>query len=117
MFISIDPERDGVKQVRSYVKEFHPRLMGLTGSLEACTAAAKAFRVYYHKTAEEDYLVDHSIITYLLHPDGRFLQYYGKNVGAAELAEGMAAHVRAWKGQPPAAGAAPGGKPAAAATV
>ena len=40
--------------------------MGLTGSVEACAAAAKQFRVYYHKTGDEDYLVDHSIISYLL---------------------------------------------------
>ena len=31
VFISIDPERDSVKQVNSYVREFHPSLIGLTG--------------------------------------------------------------------------------------
>ena len=47
--------------------EFHPRLIGLTGSKEACAAAARAFRVYFHKTDEtSDYLVDHSIIMYLV---------------------------------------------------
>ena len=47
--------------------EFHPRLIGLTGTKEACAAAARAFRVYYHKTDEtKDYLVDHSIIMYLI---------------------------------------------------
>lgn len=34
VFISIDPERDSPKQVKQYVKEFHPRLLGLTGSME-----------------------------------------------------------------------------------
>ena len=52
--------------------EFHPRLIGLTGSKEACAAAARAFRVYYHKTDEtSDYLVDHSIIMYLIGARGR----------------------------------------------
>jgi SCO1/SenC len=32
VFISLDPERDTVPQVARYVKEFHPRLIGLTGS-------------------------------------------------------------------------------------
>ncbi|KAG5099536.1 hypothetical protein JHK82_044588 [Glycine max] len=32
VFISIDPERDIVEQVGEYVKEFHPKLIGLTGS-------------------------------------------------------------------------------------
>lgn len=89
MFISVDPARDNVKQVKQYVKgapcnvaehvgpgsltaassatEFHPRLIGLTGTPEACAVAARAFRVYHHTTGEaKDYLVDHSIITYLL---------------------------------------------------
>ena len=34
VFITLDPERDHVKQVAEYVKEFHPRLVGLTGSPE-----------------------------------------------------------------------------------
>ena len=33
VFISIDPERDTVKRVKEYVKEFHPKLIGLTGSV------------------------------------------------------------------------------------
>lgn len=31
VFISLDPARDSVPQVARYVKEFHPRLIGLTG--------------------------------------------------------------------------------------
>lgn len=34
VFITIDPERDSVPQVKEYVKEFHPRLIGLTGPSE-----------------------------------------------------------------------------------
>ena len=34
VFISIDPERDSVPQVKEYVKEFHPRMIGLTGPVE-----------------------------------------------------------------------------------
>ena len=50
--------------VFSYVSEFHPRLIGLTGSVEDVKKAAKNYRVYYAKThgSGDDYLVDHSII-------------------------------------------------------
>lgn len=50
--------------VLSYVSEFHPRLIGLTGSVENVKNAAKNYRVYYAKThgSGDDYLVDHSII-------------------------------------------------------
>ena len=34
VFITIDPERDSVAQIKSFLEEFHPRLIGLTGPLE-----------------------------------------------------------------------------------
>ncbi len=43
VFISVDPERDSVPQVRRYIKEFHPRLIGLTGSAEQVSPTS-AFR-------------------------------------------------------------------------
>ena len=52
-------------------------------------AAARAYRVYYTKTNDdpEDYLVDHSIIMYLLNPQGQFMAFYGKNLDRAELTD------------------------------
>ena len=47
LFITVDPLRDGVKEVKEYVKEFHPRLIGLTGTEDQIKAACKGFRVYY----------------------------------------------------------------------
>eukprot|EP00271_Cylindrocystis_brebissonii_P008956 TRINITY_DN23512_c0_g1_i1.p1 TRINITY_DN23512_c0_g1~~TRINITY_DN23512_c0_g1_i1.p1 ORF type:complete len:380 (+),score=58.40 TRINITY_DN23512_c0_g1_i1:220-1359(+) len=97
VFISIDPERDTVEQVRLYVKEFHPRLVGLTGSPEAVRAAARQYRVYYMKTDEEEdgnYLVDHSIIMYLMDPKMDFVKFFGKNYTAEGLAEGIIEEIR-----------------------
>lgn len=34
VFITLDPDRDSVPQVAEYIAEFHPRLVGLTGSTE-----------------------------------------------------------------------------------
>jgi protein SCO1/2 len=39
--------------------------------------------VYFSKTGEagaKDYLVDHSIIHYLIDPDGEFVTFYGEPV-------------------------------------
>lgn len=49
----------------SYVKEFDPEMIGLTGSRADINKAAKTFRVYHSKANEygKDYLIDHSIIT------------------------------------------------------
>ena len=95
VFISIDPERDTAKVVKEYVKEFHPKLIGLTGSKEQCAKAARAYRVYYHKTNEssKDYLVDHSIIMYLIDKNGDFVAFYGKNYEARPMAMSILEHM------------------------
>ncbi|XP_027352798.1 protein SCO1 homolog 1, mitochondrial [Abrus precatorius] len=99
VFISVDPERDTVEQVGEYVKEFHPKLIGLTGSPEEIKNVARAYRVYYMKTAEEDsdYLVDHSIVIYLMSPDMEFVKFFGKNNDVDSLADGVIKEVKQYK--------------------
>jgi protein SCO1 len=50
---------------------------------------AKAYRVYYSKHENSvdpsNYLVDHSIITYLVDPEGNFVEFYSKSVGVDDL--------------------------------
>ncbi|KAF1883855.1 hypothetical protein Lal_00038347 [Lupinus albus] len=99
VFISVDPERDTVEQVGEYVKEFHPKLIGLTGSVDEVKNVARAYRVYYMKTAEEDsdYLVDHSIVIYLMDPDMGFVKFFGKNNDANSLADGVVKEIKQYK--------------------
>lgn len=99
VFITVDPERDNVEQVREYVKEFHPKLIGLTGSLEEIKKTARAYRIYYMKTSEEDsdYLVDHSIITYLMDPNMELVKFFGKNNDADALADGVIKEMKQYK--------------------
>ena len=61
--------------------------------------AAKQYRVYYTKTndSEEDYLVDHSIIMYLVDPRGDFVTFYGKNFTAEDMAKSIAEHIARWQ--------------------
>nr|XP_043621405.1 protein SCO1 homolog 1, mitochondrial [Erigeron canadensis] len=99
VFISVDPERDTVEQVGEYVKEFHPKLIGLTGSPDEIKKAARAYRVYYMKTEEEgsDYLVDHSIIMYLMDPNMEFVKFFGKNNDVDALSEGIINEIKQYK--------------------
>ncbi|XP_042418382.1 protein SCO1 homolog 1, mitochondrial-like [Zingiber officinale] len=91
VFISVDPERDNVEQVSEYVKEFHPNLVGLTGTSDDVRQVARAYRVYYMKTEDEgsDYLVDHSIVMYLMNPKMEFVKFFGKNYNEDTLSEGV----------------------------
>lgn len=72
VFITIDPSRDTPERLKNYFEshDFHKRTLPLTGSHEALQKACRAYRVYFTRpTPEEiargDYLLDHSIISYL----------------------------------------------------
>ena len=68
VFITIDKKRDTNEVISKYVSSYHPRTIGLTGSHQQLEEICKKFRVYYSKTDpdEENYLIDHSIIMYLI---------------------------------------------------
>lgn len=96
IFVTVDPDRDTPAKLKEFVSAFHPRMVGLTGSLEAIAAAAKAFAVYYKKqppaAGATGYLVDHARAAYLMSPQGKPIAL----LPADETADAVAAELERW---------------------
>ncbi len=77
VFVSVDPDRDSPAHVAQYAAYFDPNIIGTTGTRAQLDAAARTFGASYaiHASpgvdAGADYLVDHTVFTWLVAPDGR----------------------------------------------
>jgi protein SCO1/2 len=110
LFVTVDPERDTAAVLADYVVNFHPRLVGLTGSPAQIAAVAEAYRAYYAKAPlppsggsedagdgktagakTEDYLMDHSAFVYLMGPDGEYRGVFPPGTPPEAMAEAIAA--------------------------
>jgi len=89
IFITVDPERDTAKVLKTYTEFFDPRILGLTGSPALVRRAADNFRIRYAKVREpgsENYAVDHSAGMILLGPDGQFIRKFAFATPVDEIA-------------------------------
>lgn len=92
LFVTLDPKRDTAGQLASYVRLFHPRLIGLTGSEEEISKAARSYLVEYFvfdSPDNDEYEVAHTARTYLMGPDGRYLMWYPHADDPARMASSI----------------------------
>jgi protein SCO1/2 len=98
VFITCDPLRDTEPVVKAYVKDFHPDLIGFTGDADTLKKVARSYRVYSYTppnvSAEDDYLVDHSIFFYLMDPNGQFVDCYARDKTADEVLNSFRMYMR-----------------------
>jgi len=101
VFITCDPARDTPEVLQKYLREFHPDIIGLTGSYEQVKNVCKQYRVYFstpeHVKTGEDYLVDHSIYFYLMDPEGDFVECIGRQDTPESATRVIMEHINDWK--------------------
>ena len=86
IFITLDPLRDTAEVLKSYREHFHESIIFLTGTEEQIRSVAKLYKVYFQKTNDnDDYLIDHSAITFIMAPSGGYLKHFGPNATAVEF--------------------------------
>lgn len=89
LFITFDPQRDTVDHLKVYAQNFHKDFVWLTGSKQQVNEVVKAYRVYAARTAEgrgqEDYLMDHSSLIYLMDRNGHYVASFNHNTSPEEM--------------------------------
>ena len=96
LFVTVDPARDDPAQMALYLQNFHPKFVGLTGTVEEIGAAAKAYRVPFEPPkpdANGDYQIQHGTIIYLMAPDGTFLAHFDHVTPAGEIAKSLQSYI------------------------
>ncbi|KAK8024047.1 Protein SCO1 [Apiospora rasikravindrae] len=103
VFVTCDPQRDDPATLKTYLSEFHPSFVGLTGTYEQIKDMCKAYRVYFSTPRDAkpgvDYLVDHSIYFYLMDPEGDFVEALGRQHSPDAAAKVILDHVKDWRGR------------------
>lgn len=89
IFVTVDPERDRPAQVKQFVRAFHPRIVGLTGTPAEIAKVEKDFAIFAQKqpgTSPGSYLMEHSTAVYLFDPAGKPLAVLPNDKGPEEIA-------------------------------
>ncbi len=98
LFITVDPERDTPSHLKRYLKNYHPKMIALTGSKEQVTAAKKAYKVYAAKAEPDgtstDYLMDHSSVIYVMDRQGRFVTHFNHATPVEEMVRVLKATIK-----------------------
>lgn len=92
LFVTVDPERDTPEALAEFTANFHPRLLGLTGSRAEIDEALKAFRIFAARVegaTPGSYTYDHTAIFYLFDPAGRPVQFLAAPTATPEALADM----------------------------
>ena len=80
IFITVDPERDKPDQLTSFLENFNPAIIGLTGSKKEIEKVTNNFRVYVKKNKsslkDENYLIDHSSLFFLIDQNDNYISHF-----------------------------------------
>lgn len=89
LFISVDPARDTVAQLASYLPHFNPTFLGMTGDSETILQAATQFGIFYdspQSTPTAYYTVDHTSTVVVVDPEGYVRLVFPYSITGAEMA-------------------------------
>ena len=97
LFVSVDPGRDTLDNLAIYSAYFHPRMLGITGSIEAIDEIVKKYGAYYSHIPLENsalaYTVDHTSRAYLIGTEGQLISTVAHGTSVDELVALLKQHL------------------------
>ena len=98
LFISVDPLRDTPNVLRQYLKHFDHRIIGLTGTPKQVAAVQRAYRIFAQRRNavgedSDDYLMDHTSISYMMGPSGEFKTFFSNGSTPEEFVTKIRQHL------------------------
>lgn len=88
VLISVDPERDTPKQLKTYIEYFNPKFQAWSGEKPQLETLARQLHIFFQKNGDgESYLMDHSSQVVLVNPDGEYQGYFTSPLNPNEMAE------------------------------
>jgi protein SCO1 len=91
LFVSIDAERDNAQNLKDFIASIDGRISALSGSAEAISALAKAYKLYFKRLPDAQlpggYSIDHASLYYVMGTDGGFLGVVPHTTDSAALAQ------------------------------
>lgn len=94
IFVTVDPARDTPQVLGPYLKHFHPKIIGYTGSDKEIRKIADKYKVYYAIAPREDapakdYLVDHSSFIYITGFNSKYIKHFASTDDPNEIANSI----------------------------
>jgi protein SCO1/2 len=78
VFVSVDPERDTIKRLATWIRHYDPEFTAVTGNNDQLGALSKSLAAYFkvEKNHPKGYKVAHSPYIFVIGPDAKWHVYY-----------------------------------------
>ena len=80
IFITVDPERDTINNLKIFMENFDQSFSALTGTNEEVKKVLKKFKIYVKinksDPSDENYLIDHSSLIFLLDKNDNYIKFF-----------------------------------------
>ncbi|MHB2165336.1 SCO family protein [Alsobacter sp. R-9] len=90
LWVTVDPERDTVDHINTYLQAFDSRIVGLTGSVEDVKSVADAFGAPFRRgnvVSSTSYSMDHSYMMFVMDRYGLLARTVGYTEPSQKLAD------------------------------